>query len=297
MNYHLYLVKSCPTDLYHLTPRSENEIATMKKCPSCDQEFLPDFHYISKCQVCGLLHSDLLSNIGRGVDGLLSVRKENFERQLDVMMPLMKTDSHLLEIGVGDGWFLDCCHERNITCSGIEPYAKKDLLKRHPNIYQTSFPCKLSELGGKKFDAIVFNDALEHFDDIQAVLACCQELLKKDGLLVINIPNSNGTIYWLARKAAALGYVKPLDRLWQKEFPSPHIWYFNHQNLQKLIGQKPVIRKKMKTVTIKGLWNRIASTDISFLEILLHYCCVLILWTVSSLLPGDSMLHIYQMKR
>ena len=272
----------------------KNESDDNQKCPICQIKFQHDIAYISKCGNCGLLHSSLQAGTGRGKAGLQTLREANFHKILDRTLPRLAKNARILEIGSGDGWFLDICRQRGVMCIGIEPYVTQDLLERHPDILQIEFPCQLADVGDRKFDAIVFNDVLEHLHDLEAVLTCCRSLLIADGILLINIPSSRGIFYRLARLLARFGMQESLDRLWQQGLVSPHIWYFHPENLPKLMGVKPLFQMRLRTVSLTGLKSRIAFPHSTKATPLIKYLAVVFLSILSPLFPGDIMFQCYR---
>jgi len=109
------------------------------------------------------------------------------------------------------------------------------------------------------FDAICFNDVLEHLPDVRLALAACYQHLKPGGLLSINIPNSRGLVYRVGVVARRLGLSALFDRLWQLNLPSPHLWYFDEAALSALCtaaGLEPVFAGRLPSITRKGLWQR-----------------------------------------
>jgi SAM-dependent methyltransferase len=109
------------------------------------------------------------------------------------------------------------------------------------------------------FDAICFNDVLEHIVDVRAAVAACDRHLRPGGLLSINIPNSRGLLYRVALLAKRAGAAGLFDRLWQVSFPSPHVWYFDEAGLSALCasqGLPTVFTGRLPTLTRAGLWQR-----------------------------------------
>lgn len=78
---------------------------------------------------------------------------------------------------------------------------------------------------------------IEHIPDINSIIAACHERLNDGGLLVLNLPSSDGVFYKLSRLFAAMGKFDFFERLWQKGLPSPHVHYFNRKNLSNLLQQ------------------------------------------------------------
>jgi SAM-dependent methyltransferase len=111
----------------------------------------------------------------------------------------------------------------------------------------------------ESFDAICFNDVLEHILDVRAAVAACDRHLRPGGLLSINIPNNRGLLYRVALLAKRAGATGLFDRLWQVSFPSPHLWYFDGAALSALCasqGLPTVFTGRLPTLTRAGLWQR-----------------------------------------
>ena len=73
----------------------------------------PRLAWVWQCPACGFLASTLPSGAGTGVDGLESLRRENYEvilGRLDVRLPL--AGARLLEVGCARGWFMEAVRAR-----------------------------------------------------------------------------------------------------------------------------------------------------------------------------------------
>ena len=84
------------------------------------------------------------------------------------------------------------------------------------------------------FDIVIFNDVFEHLEKINDVIKEVSIVLKDDGLVVLNLPTSDGIIFKISKFLLSLKINKFYDRLWQKNSSSPHLSYFNKLNLTKL---------------------------------------------------------------
>lgn len=60
---------------------------------------------------------------------------------------------------------------------------------------------------------------------------------KVGGVVVISVPVSSGVLYKIASLFERMGRTKELARLWQLHFHSPHIYYFNKENLKELMNK------------------------------------------------------------
>jgi hypothetical protein len=77
---------------------------------------------------------------------------------------------------------------------------------------------------------------------------------------VLNLPSSRGVFYRLAEALDRAGLSSPLERLWQKGFPSPHLSYFDPDQLRRLMerhGMVEIDRSTLPSIRIDGLWARL----------------------------------------
>src|SRR5581483_976143 len=143
-----------------------------------------------------------------------------------------------LEIGSGNGWWLETCRAHNIDCIGIEPehvyenYHKQQKLNIIYGFYPDVSP---KRPGGCDF--IIFNDVFEHIPDINSLVESLKQDLADDGILIINIPMSTGFFYRIATLLHKFGMNNSLTRMWQFNFHSPHMNYFNESNMKLLMDK------------------------------------------------------------
>jgi 2-polyprenyl-3-methyl-5-hydroxy-6-metoxy-1,4-benzoquinol methylase len=151
--------------------------------------------------------------------------------------------------------------------------------------------------GGDAYDVITFNDVFEHLLDVKAALDACRERLRDGGLLVLNLPNSRGTVFRVSALLDRIGIHGPLDRLWQNEFPSPHLHYFHPDCLAELAthhGFRELHRGELATVELKGLWQRLRYDRTSSLPAsLLSWLAISLAFPVLHLLTSDISLQVF----
>lgn len=109
---------------------------------------------------------------------------------------LIKKDSSVLDIGSFDGRFLEKLkNEKNCTVTGVElnTEAIKISKKRDIDTYKINLnePDDVKELNLKKYDYITMLDVLEHLSYPAKIIPVVKDLLKKDGTIIISIPNIN----------------------------------------------------------------------------------------------------------
>lgn len=220
--------------------------------------------WLLECPDCHLLRASFAPGRGRGIKGLEPLRRQNFDRLLDRLDGMMAGRGRtLLEIGCGEGWFLEAASLHGFAVHGIDPHPPDDRASHMAHAIECGFfPADLSDRG--PYDVIVFNDVFEHLDDPAASIRSVESLLAPGGIAVINLPVSSGAIYRTARFLDRVGIHGPYDRLWQRGLPSPHLSYFNADNLRALVTARttltPAAEFPLPSLMRAGLWQRIRST-------------------------------------
>jgi SAM-dependent methyltransferase len=262
---------------------------TMRKsihCEACGSLMRRKKAWLYRCPVCGFFASLLRPAEGTGVPGLEALRRRNFEIMLDHLQEIRPlAGTRILEVGSAWGWFLEAAKRRGANVRGIEPESvNAERAKRGGlDVEVGFFPADLRDR--EPYDMIIFNDVFEHLPNPSILVAAIQKLLSPNGLMVLNLPSSDGVLFRVATILDVIGSSGWLERLWQKDFPSPHVSYFNPGNLRRLVERhsdlKLVAAFPLNSVSRDGLAARIHSSHrgvkgaIAFLG----------LWALSFLLP------------
>ena len=137
-------------------------------------------------------YSDYYSNISAKPNGMNREYEPPRIRykldRIESVRPL--AGASLLEAGPGHGLFLRWAQRRGASVLGVEP--SKTF---YQSLEAQGFTClnqsfeRIQPPDGKLFDIIVINHVLEHFYDPNDALVRCRKLLKKDGLLIVEVPN------------------------------------------------------------------------------------------------------------
>lgn len=269
-----------------------------KTCIVCNAEMTQSESWLYSCPKCGFLHSSLQAGAGTGVDGLEYLRRLNFEIILKKLGKITTlNDKLLLEVGCSTGIFLEQAKNTGIKAVGLEPEKNKAYIARTNNfdVIDGFFPDDIPQ--AQKYDIIIFNDVFEHLPDPIAAINACYDHLNANGLLIINIPNSSGFLYQLSKILNYLGINSPFERLWQKQFSSPHITYFHSKNLREFVESRTALRliesSRLKSMTSKGLKARIKSS-ISEPLASIAFVPIAIVCAIQNFLPSDILLHIYK---
>jgi len=148
-----------------------------------------------------------------------------YSKFLDLNRPLdTPRDCRLLDVGCGDGRFLLEKFESGCFCFGndISRAALDRLHSRQPaietrcgDLWDVNYPDDF-------FDVINMSHVIEHVPDVNRLLAEAHRVLKKGGVLRIQVPNAASFTFMIFRK-----YWMPL------EVPR-HVYAFSVQNLKTL---------------------------------------------------------------
>ena len=234
------------------------------KCPWCDSdkaqinlwlkdEFLTkeDFH-ICECLNCGLLYtmprpdkdhigayykSEEYYSHQENTKGFIPklyerVKRVNLKHKYQLATKGL-TCGKLLDIGCGVGDFLHTAEEHNWECTGVEPSeeAKKIAQKRTKATIVSSDA--LEDIQNEYFDVITMWHVLEHVDDLKWQVAQLQRLVKRNGHIVIALPNYksyDGQHY---------------KELWAAYDVPRHLNHFNRNTLTKIFKSKGLELVKM----------------------------------------------------
>lgn len=271
------------------------------RCIICNSEMKQTGTFFSQCPMCKFLISSLSPGAGAPIQGVGGVREKNFNCILKHCQTELKNlkNTKLLEIGAADGVFLDVARKYGIRdTTGVEPdQSLANIAKdKGHNILCGFFP-QVMKGNEQRYDMIVFNDSFEHLPELKKVLQVCEKLLNKEGLLIVNAPDSDGVLYRLARLLFKFKIKIFLERLWQKGLSSPHISYFNSKNLKEFAEKNgnftQVISAHLTTFCLKGLKARITSTIKEPLATLI-YIPMIVLSLGFYFLPKDIMFQVFK---
>ena len=113
-------------------------------------------------------------------------RREIVARVLEARLP---AGASVLDVGCGTGFVLERLAER-YEVTGLEPDASVRA-RAHPSIAEKLLPGgsdDLSAVSGRRFDAVLMLDVLEHVDDDVGALRQVIAALKPGGLLLATVP-------------------------------------------------------------------------------------------------------------
>jgi 2-polyprenyl-3-methyl-5-hydroxy-6-metoxy-1,4-benzoquinol methylase len=282
--------------------------AVIMQCSNCGNGMHPglaNWHFV--CSGCGLEASTLeptdLATSDAVVDeadrevGLETLRKASFAITFDILRKQI-APGRLLDVGCAHGWFLDAGRDAGFQCTGVEPsvqVAARGISRGH-DVLTGYFPAVVADR--QPFDVISFNDVFEHIPDADRTMKEVSGLLAPGGILSIAIPSNSGFFYRLSRILARAGMPGPFERMWQKQFSSPHLYYFKADVLVAMAsrhGLQVLHRSHLPSVRREGLWGRLGyDTTSGPVRNALTYAAVVTALPFLRLLPADIDLLMFK---
>ncbi len=272
-------------------------------CIVCsNNNFIKESHFTQTCVVCKLEIANLKNRFGAEVNGIYELRNKNFKKIISKILTIKKKPN-ILEIGSGDGMFVCMLLKKKINIKGVEPDQsnfREKFLKKF--IIKDTFPLKNKKKNWRGFfDFIVFNDSLEHFknSELKNVIFQSKKFLRKNGYLIINMPTSDGKLYKLSKFLYKFNIPSFFERMWQKNFSSPHQFYFNEENLSKILKVfkfKRVYSGYLRVVDNKGLNQRIEASHKNFIIKNILFIIIYFLNPVINYFSKDINLLIFKSK-
>ena len=183
--------------------------------PKPDPENLPSYYksenYIS--------HTDSKNSFTDKI--YQQIKKIMLKKKLNWIHPYFPKQGKLLDIGAGTGEFLLQAKKQGWKVRGIEPDENARILAKKKGIKLVPDSANFK---AEKFDVITMWHVFEHVYDLKNQIIELEQLLKKDGLLIIAVPN-----------------YKSYDASYYKEFWAAfdvprHLWHFSHRSFKQLLA-------------------------------------------------------------
>jgi 2-polyprenyl-3-methyl-5-hydroxy-6-metoxy-1,4-benzoquinol methylase len=157
------------------------------------------------------------------------VKKINLKNKLKVVGNHAE-GNNLLDVGAGTGDFLVVAKENGWSVSGVEPNTKA---RNRASEKGMDLKTTLEDFSNEKFDVITLWHVLEHLPNLTDQVTRLSGLLKKNGTIIIAVPNykSFDAKYYKAHWAA---------------FDVPrHLWHFSQSSIAKLFLKENLIVSKI----------------------------------------------------
>ena len=140
---------------------------------------------------------------------------------------------NLLDVGAGTGDFLLTAKNNGWNTIGFEPNSKAKEMAQKKGI---NFTEKTADLQDNSFDVITMWHVLEHVLDLEIQIKELKRLVKKDGTIIVAVPNFNSFD------------AKYYNEFWAAFDAPRHLWHFSKTAIEKLFRKENV-----KLVSIKPM--------------------------------------------
>ncbi len=222
------------------------------RCAGCRNNLKPflikNGFTLAKCPSCSLIHTDIRQDYATFVNrfyerGYFTGDRSrmayiNYEddkpfiranmRKFLSYIRAYKSKGKLLDVGCALGFFTELALKAGYDAYGIDPsdfaVAKAKKLVGSERIRKA----KLSDIHDrtKSYDVVAMFDVFEHLADPEGDLEIVKKILKDDGMIIIATGDTDSF------------FARILGRRWTFYNPPQHLYFFNHDNLIKLLEKK-----------------------------------------------------------
>lgn len=209
----------------------DNPNLKVLECEKCGLVFLSSFDHIKDDFYKNAeMHG---SNPDINLDEWIKETKADDERRFKALGSKLK-EKTILDVGCGTGGFLSLSKKIAKEVAGVEP---EERLKPHFKKQGITVFSEISEVKNK-YDVITLFHVLEHIDDPILFLKKIGKLLKRNGQLIVEVPNSNDALLSIYKNKSFSEFT----------YWSCHLFLYNQHTL-RLIAEKA----GLKTVYIKQI--------------------------------------------
>ena len=213
---------------YNISECGECQIAATHPFPSEDE--------LTRLYACGNYRTDEGKRFGPLIESLILLGRIRKRRRINKHVKPGK----ILDIGCGRGLFLDVMRRGGWMATGTElneetaSYATKvyGLKILTGDIIQHQLPTE-------SLDAVNINQVLEHLKNPNEVLKECRRLLRKDGLLIISVPDLRSPQFTLGK-----------ENWFLLDLPF-HLIHFTEEGLSKLLQKNGFKVKQIRRFSLE----------------------------------------------
>jgi len=248
-------------------------------CPLCGiapMPFAVDFQgfTLCRCSECGLefvtprlTFDELASKVYS--DNYLPKRTEanwrsaeavhTFSQQLANLERLVGAPKSILDIGCGNGAFLDLAREAGWQIAGVDIKLAEDARELDCPLWEGRL--QDIDFGSNTFNVVRLNHVLEHTQDPLAELRICRQLIDPGGVLFISVPNIAGLSPRLKSLQSRL-HLK--SHRWRHYAAMHHLFFFSPATLRALVERAgfrvlewntPVPRKSGQSAAVQWVYH------------------------------------------
>ncbi|MEA5471673.1 bifunctional glycosyltransferase/class I SAM-dependent methyltransferase [Spirulina sp. 06S082] len=264
---------------------------------------IPTYYGNEICYVNGLKYAkDVFQSVRRYKKTIHSIKKYPEYKEYYIHYPIKKSkysshdffvklvgsNSNILDIGCGEGFFASLISQNNNKVTGIDLINDPDIKNKFQRFIQADLENGLEDavlqLKGEKFDKVLLLDILEHLRFPEILLRDCHSVLDKHGQLLVSVPNIANITIRLFLLIGRWNYTERgiLDKT--------HYRFYTRHTVRHLLennGYK-VVKEMMSVMPIElvlGLsannplmviMNRLLAVLTKFMPELLGYQCIMV---------------------
>lgn len=226
-------------------------------CGSADTEFLCFTHLTAdprsarlsnrRCRACGsvFIGTPVTTEALAAAYGLIdsdayygSIQEETGRKMASALADLatLPRDAALLDVGTGNGLFVEMAREAGFTNLGAHEIPGADL-SRIQGFARTWQDHDFGSLPDGAFDCVTLLDVAEHVPDVPHLFRACRRVLREGGLLYIHTPVVTRTDR-LMHRVQRLPGLGGAGRLWQRGRTSIyHLQNYTPASLRLALGR------------------------------------------------------------
>ena len=223
------------------------------KCSNCDLIFTnprPDEETIGKYYEFDdyISHQDKSNNLTNTV--YKQVRKITIKGKIELLNQYSPENAEVLDYGCGTGYFLQTAQNKGYRTSGIEP---NDKAREIASSFGLEISKNLDEIeSSKKYDIITLFHVLEHVHGMRNTLKKLINRLKKNGTLIIAVPNIDS---WDSQN---------YKNHWAALDVPRHLYHFNQKSMSFLADEMKLSIVNKKPMPFDSYYVSILSENHQF---------------------------------
>lgn len=205
----------------------------MKSCVLCESRIYRELfsvgdYKIARCKKCGLVKTIGKQKVkyedyhrDKDYESHEKIFKNIFTKRYNLISKHFKKPGRILDIGAATGILLSVFKGNGWEVWGVEPSGSSEVIReRGFKVLKSQFEKTL--LRKNYFDVVVLNHTLEHLKNPTKVLKRVKTILKKNGIVYIDVPN----------------FESLSSRLYRQKWPylllEEHVHHFTPNTLEKI---------------------------------------------------------------
>ena len=179
------------------------------------------------------------------------IRIYTIKRKVSLLKKFVEKKTHL-DIGCGTGEFLNACKNEGFLVKGVEPSKKAREQAINNFALEVSKETDLSCFEKRSVCSISMWHVLEHIPDIHTLLGSCSEILEKNGVIFVAVPN---------HKSWDASFYKEYWAAWDVPI---HLWHFSKRTITLLFKNYGFNLVKTKPMFFDSFYVSLLSEEFKY---------------------------------